>query len=213
MVERHMVNLAVVLVSLLWFGNVQAERAGDITKGSQLALICSACHSMAAGEGHKLGPNLWDIVGRSIGVAEDYEYSPSLSQKGGSWTPATLDQYLASPASFIPGNKMTFPGIADKNDRAAVVAYLGSLRAGEAVAVVTESNNFDYGGLAEGEGRRDVYTRCSACHSLMIVKQQGMSRDRWDETLDWMVEEQGMDETERDERERILRYLAEYYGG
>ncbi len=58
-----------------------------------------------------------------------------------------------------------------------------------------------------GPGRDDTGYLCGACHSLAIVKQQGLKRDDWDELLDWMVEEQGMDELEAADREIILDYL------
>jgi len=38
----------------------------------------------------------------------------------------------------------------------------------------------------------------------------GISRESWDETLDWMVEEQGMAELDADMRKIILDYLSEY---
>ncbi len=62
-----------------------------------------------------------------------------------------------------------------------------------------------------GPGRDDTGYLCSACHSLAIVKQQGLKRDDWDELLDWMVEEQGMDEIEAADREIILEYLATHF--
>ena len=61
-------------------------------------------------------------------------------------------------------------------------------------------------------GREDAGALCNACHSLAIVKQQGLSREVWDELLDWMVEEQGMPELERQERDLILGYLANNFG-
>jgi hypothetical protein len=45
-----------------------------------------------------------------------------------------------------------------------------------------------------------------------MVVQQGMSRRRWDETLVWMVEKQGMPELPDDARETVLDYLAEHFG-
>lgn len=53
---------------------------------------------------------------------------------------------------------------------------------------------------------------CSACHSLHMVAQQGLSRKRWDKMLDWMIEEQGMEELDGDDREAVLDYLSVYYG-
>ena len=70
----------------------------------------------------------------------------------------------------------------------------------------------EWDGLPEGAGREEVYGLCGACHSLMIVKQQGLSRDAWAETMEWMVEEQEMEPLEGEEREIILSYLSEHFG-
>lgn len=67
-------------------------------------------------------------------------------------------------------------------------------------------------GLPSGEGRRTVATLCSSCHSLKLVRQQGMSRHRWDQTLVWMVEKQGMPALPEAERDVVLDYLAEHFG-
>jgi len=70
-----------------------------------------------------------------------------------------------------------------------------------------------WAGLPPGPGREEVYYTCNACHSLKLVKQQGLSRSRWDDTLNWMIEEQGMDAFDDVAvRERILDYLAEHFG-
>ena len=75
------------------------------------------------------------------------------------------------------------------------------------------SEEDDWQGLPPGPGREEVFYTCKACHSLMLVKQQGMNRENWDETLEWMVEEQGMDEIDDQAmRDRILDYLALHYG-
>ena len=70
----------------------------------------------------------------------------------------------------------------------------------------------DWGGLPPGPGQEDVYYTCQACHSLRIVVQQGLTRHSWEETLAWMVEEQGMPELEPETEAIILDYLAKYYG-
>ena len=70
----------------------------------------------------------------------------------------------------------------------------------------------EWGGLPAGPGREEVYGICGACHSLMIVKQQGLSREAWDETLVWMVEEQGMPELDPESLGLVLDYLADHYG-
>lgn len=68
-----------------------------------------------------------------------------------------------------------------------------------------------FGGLPPGEGRELVYGTCTACHSTAIIRQQGMTRARWDSTLTWMVEQQGMPDPPPDMRATILDYLAEQF--
>ena len=43
-----------------------------------------------------------------------------------------------------------------------------------------------------GPHRDDTFYFCTACHSFKIVAAQGMSRARWDESLDWMVPRHSM---------------------
>jgi cytochrome c len=73
------------------------------------------------------------------------------------------------------------------------------------------SADHDYGGLPD-EARTLLYFACSACHSIHLVKQQGLNRKRWQETLEWMVDEQGMESLPTQDQERILDYLAKHFG-
>jgi len=70
----------------------------------------------------------------------------------------------------------------------------------------------DYEALPDAPGKDEVFSYCSACHSLKLVMQQHLSWDRWDYLLVWMVEEQGMAPLEDDQRQLVLDYLAEHYG-
>jgi hypothetical protein len=56
--------------------------------------------------------------------------------------------------------------------------------------------------------RDDAFYFCTACHSFRIVAAQGMSRERWDESLDWMVVRHSMPDVQGEDRKRILDYLA-----
>jgi cytochrome c len=85
---------------------------------------CAACHSWTKGGGNKIGPNLYDIVGRDIGKEAGFSYSSGVAQKGGKWTFDELSQWLKNPKAFIPGNKMAFAGVKDPKDRANIIAYL-----------------------------------------------------------------------------------------
>jgi cytochrome c len=85
--------------------------------------------------------------------------------------------------------------------------------AGAAAPVLADSASeaedlAEYEGLPPGEGRDMVFAVCGGCHSNRLVSQQGLSRDDWDELLDWMAEEQGMAELDDETRGVILDYLA-----
>ncbi|WP_119165760.1 aldehyde dehydrogenase [Algihabitans albus] len=81
------------------------------------------------------------------------------------------------------------------------------LAAGSSMAAIVN----DPEDMPPGEGRETVFYMCSACHSMAIVTQQGLSRKRWDDVLDWMVEDQGMAELDEATRNEILDYLADHY--
>jgi hypothetical protein len=70
----------------------------------------------------------------------------------------------------------------------------------------------DWGGLPKGAGQEEVFYQCGSCHSLMLVKQQGLSRDRWEATLVWMIEEQGMSRPTDEKWALILDYLSTHFG-
>jgi len=70
----------------------------------------------------------------------------------------------------------------------------------------------DWGGLPKCAGQEEVFYQCGSCHSLMLVKQQGLSRDRWEDTLVWMIEEQGMSRPTDEKWALILDYLSSHFG-
>ena len=69
----------------------------------------------------------------------------------------------------------------------------------------------EYGILVDKPGVELTHAYCAACHSEMLVAQQGLTRAHWDELLEWMVEEQGMSEIEEPDRTIVLDYLEENY--
>ena len=62
--------------------------------------------------------------------------------------------------------------------------------------------------LPAGPGREETFAFCTACHAYRLVSNQGLSRERWDETLSWMTERHNMPALEGADRALILDYLA-----
>ena len=87
-------------------------------------LQCRTCH---AAKSSVAGPSLNGVAGRRIAGLSDFAYSSALKAKGGSWTDTALDAYLTAPAKFAPGGRM-FTAVAAPGDRAALIAYLKTLK-------------------------------------------------------------------------------------
>jgi len=63
-----------------------------------------------------------------------------------------------------------------------------------------------------GAGRDDTFYACTACHAFRVVANQGLSRDRWNETLTYMIERHKMPDVTGKDRDVILDYLSATYG-
>ena len=98
--------------------------SADRNRGERQAQMCLACHSLDAGGRNMLGPALHGFFGREVGAVEDFAYSPAIREADFVWTPRALDAWLREPARFLPGNRMIFAGVADAEDRDALIAYL-----------------------------------------------------------------------------------------
>ena len=95
-------------------------------RGTQVAKQCLTCHNFGKGQGNKIGPNLYGVVGRKVASEAGFNYSPQLKAMGGTWTFEALDKWLLNPRADVPGTMMTFAGIGSEKQRADVIAYLNS---------------------------------------------------------------------------------------
>ncbi len=98
--------------------------AADLVNGEARFSLCKSCHTIVAGGANMTGPNLYGVVGVKAASKAGFNYSDALKAKGLTWDPATLDQWLAGPQAFVPGTKMSFPGLKDATDRRDVIGYL-----------------------------------------------------------------------------------------
>ena len=97
---------------------------GDIASGEKIFKKCAACHSINKGGKNKIGPALYNVVGRAIGGVDDYKYSKALASYGKEWTVEELNGFLKKPASYLKGTKMSYAGLRKEKDRASIIKYL-----------------------------------------------------------------------------------------
>ena len=111
-----------LLSSLLLSASATAEE-----DGARAFTPCRACHSLDPAERNLPGPNLSGVIGRAIGSAADFDYSPVLRkarEDGLRWDAKRLDAFLADPAAMFPGLWMSIRGIEDTAERQALVRFL-----------------------------------------------------------------------------------------
>jgi len=109
---------------VLAFADVYAE--ADPAKGERAFGKCRACHKLEEGA-HTTGPSLFGIVGHEKAAMDGFAYSDALLDMAGeTWTPENLDAWLEDPRGYAPGNKMTFAGLKNVEERADLIAYLAT---------------------------------------------------------------------------------------
>ncbi len=101
--------------------------AADAAKGEKEFKACKACHKLEDGA-NSTGPHLYGSVDRAIASVDGFGYSDALvALQGGTWSPEELQLYIENPKDYAPGNKMTYKGMKDIEDRANLIAYLATI--------------------------------------------------------------------------------------
>jgi len=106
-------------------GNIMALFAStSAADGVKVFKKCAACHSIAQGGANKIGPALWNVLGRKAGSVPGYKYSKAMLAHEKSWSFEEMDGFLTKPKDWIKGTKMSFAGLKNAKDRAAVILYM-----------------------------------------------------------------------------------------
>ena len=104
----------------------QLLASASAQQGQSDAKICLTCHNFGKGQGNKVGPDLYGVVGRQLASEAGFNYSSPLKAKGGTWTFAALNTWIKNPRADVPGTLMTFGGVPSEKQRANIIDYLNS---------------------------------------------------------------------------------------
>jgi len=124
MIRQSALALAVLLCATPALG--ANANAGKKTFRQQ----CALCHSAQPGDnGGAQGPNLNGVFGRQAASDPQFGYTKALRASNLTWDAATLDRFLESPTTVVPGSAMVI-AIPKQEDRANVIAYFQSVKEG-----------------------------------------------------------------------------------
>lgn len=98
-----------------------APAAPDAVRGEAIYARCQACHALAF---DRVGPRHCGLFGRRAGSVPGFAYSPEMRRFAIAWNERSLDRFLAAPMRVVPGTTMTYAGLADRRERADLIAYL-----------------------------------------------------------------------------------------
>lgn len=116
---------AIGLPVLLFLAVPAAAQEGNAERGQALfQRQCATCHQVAQPR-NGVGPTLQGLMDRPAGSVQGFNYSPALRESGITWTPETLDTYLANPAGMVRGTRMMLR-VADEQRRRDIIEYLAA---------------------------------------------------------------------------------------
>jgi cytochrome c len=108
-------------------------QAADLRNGRTQWFLCAACHMVADGSSHSVGPDLHGVFGNTAGTNATFPlYSPALKDSGMIWSAETINTWIENPRNVLPSTTMIFPGIRDADDRRDLIAYLWVESGGDA---------------------------------------------------------------------------------
>jgi glucose/arabinose dehydrogenase len=89
---------------------------------------CSLCHTAEPGDnGGAQGPDLTGVFGRKAASHPRFSYTSAMKSSGLTWDAATLNRFLESPTTVVPGSSMVIP-LTEAAVRENVIAYFQSVQ-------------------------------------------------------------------------------------
>lgn len=101
---------------------------GDPDAGARIFNQCRACHTINEGGRNGVGPNLHGVFNREMASLQGFNYSPAFRAKApevGRWDDAKIRVYLDNPSAYVPGTRMSYPGLRGNQQQLSdIIAYL-----------------------------------------------------------------------------------------
>ena len=94
------------------------------TEGAKVFNKCLTCHNIGKGDPNKIGPNIFGVLNRRAGSVSGYKYSKAMVAYEKVWSFEEMNGFLTKPKDWIKGTKMSFVGLKNAKDRAAVILYM-----------------------------------------------------------------------------------------
>lgn len=104
-------------------GGAVAETSTDnaYARGARVYERCAACHAL---ETDRTGPHHCGVFGRRAGSVHGFSYSAAMRRAGFVWNEKTLDRFLRSPTTALPGTSMGYDGVKDDEERQDLILFL-----------------------------------------------------------------------------------------
>jgi len=101
---------------------LSADRGSKVFK-----TVCSSCHTVKKNK-HRVGPSLYNIVGRKAGTVKGYKRYKGLRDADFIWTENNLDKWLKNPRKFLGKKTSMNRKLKRQTDRTAVIEFLKRTR-------------------------------------------------------------------------------------
>lgn len=105
-------------------GNPSINSPANLVAGEQGYARCMGCHSP---ERNRTGPRHCGLIGRVSGTLPGFDYTDAMKAANILWSAETLDTFLKSPTTAVPGTAMGFAGVTDPTERRNLIAWLATL--------------------------------------------------------------------------------------